>query len=750
MAGRRRKRTSGCCCLDWRFSYNEDSANMKFGFSVKLLLVALLATVGVSSSLGEEFPSSAGGSKPFASEDGKTLVVTAVVPRADVIDRLDLMFADECLDASVAEFGADLRRKAVHVSPKGDDAADGTAAHPVRTLAAAQARARTLGAGTTVWIGAGTYRLRETLALSAADAGITWRAAKGGKAVISGAFSVRGLRRPSEGEIPARIPAEARAHVWCADLKAAGYAGLEPFQPYGFRVKNPQFRVTEVYRDGRPLACARHPNGGYLRVQKLVDRNRCVLATDDPILRRLAGEPSLQALGYWWNTWADQTYPVVALDSERGTFTMAPETEIGRVPGYFDGSCKFCFINALAALDEPGEWYLDRESGRLWVLPPDDGVAGRWEIAELGGPLVSVDGARDVSFEGLVFEGGRNHGLVVTNAPRFALRASIVRNLGGNGLLLDGSPDASVSGCRFHTFGHAAVLFGGGDRRTLTPSGVRVEDCDFSETGRAQRTYQPGIRLTGCGCAVVHCRFHDLPSSAVRVEGNDHLFASNVCERCVLESDDQGVTDSFGNPTFAGNRFIHNLFRDVGPQGGGTHWGRAAIRFDDAISGMTVYGNRFENCAQGAFGAVQMNGGRGNFIANNLFVGCSNGVSLTCWTMEHWREWLDMPRWKAEIESLRVREPPYVTRYPFMASLQTLAQSNLVVRNVFVGTTNPFIGEGTTCRHNAAGVPLPPEETGLVDNVAFDIMPTIAEIAGKVPRFEPLPAESVLGPRKSE
>lgn len=47
--------------------------------------------------------------------------------------------------------------------------------------------------------------------------------------------------------------------------------------------------------------------------------------------------------------------------------------------------------------------------------------------------------------------------------------------------------------------------------------------------------------------------------------------------------------------------------------------GQAAIRFDDAICGNLVYGNRFENCAVGKFGGVQINGGRGNVIRNNLF-----------------------------------------------------------------------------------------------------------------------------------
>ena len=41
------------------------------------------------------------------SADKKTLVITAIVLRADVIDRLDLVFADEWLDASAEELGAD-------------------------------------------------------------------------------------------------------------------------------------------------------------------------------------------------------------------------------------------------------------------------------------------------------------------------------------------------------------------------------------------------------------------------------------------------------------------------------------------------------------------------------------------------------------------------------------------------------------------------------------------------------------------
>ena len=106
----------------------------------------------------------------------------------------------------------------------------------------------------------------------------------------------------------------------------------------------------------------------------------------------------------------------------------------------------------------------------------------------------------------------------------------------------------------------------------------------------------------GCGHRIVRNDFHDLPSSAVRIGGNEHLFASNLVERVVQESDDQGAVDMWGNPTYRGNKFIHNIFRDVGCGGAFVRCGQGGIRFDDSISGNLVYGNRFDNCSRAHFG----------------------------------------------------------------------------------------------------------------------------------------------------
>jgi hypothetical protein len=80
------------------------------------------------------------------------------------------------------------RAGVLHVSPLGDDANEGTQAKPLTTLQAAGDRARLQNpvAPGTVIVHAGTYVQGATLELSAADPGMTWRAAGDGEVRISG------------------------------------------------------------------------------------------------------------------------------------------------------------------------------------------------------------------------------------------------------------------------------------------------------------------------------------------------------------------------------------------------------------------------------------------------------------------------------------------------------------------------------------------------------------------------------------
>jgi hypothetical protein len=164
--------------------------------------------------------------------------------------------------------------------------------------------------------------------------------------------------------------------------------------------------------------------------------------------------------------------------------------------------------------------------------------------------------------------------------------------------------------------------------------------------------------LEGVGNRVAHCLFENCPSSAMRVEGNDHIIEWNEFRKVVLESDDQGAIDMWNNPTYRGVVFRHNLFADIG-DGSNQHAGQGGIRLDDVISGMTVYGNVFHRAGRG-FGGVQMNCGRDNVIDNNLFLDCPVAVSG------------GYANWNGSWQSAQSPQPPpefimsdlYRSRYP--------------------------------------------------------------------------------------
>jgi hypothetical protein len=166
---------------------------------------------------------------------------------------------------------------------------------------------------------------------------------------------------------------------------------------------------------------------------------------------------------------------------------------------------------------------------------------------------------------------------------------------------------------------------------------------------------------------------HDIPSSAMRINGNDHLIEYNEMYRVVYESSDQGAIDMWGDPTYRGNIIRYNYFHDVGPldeHGTGGKHGRAGVRLDDAISGTFVHSNIFKKASYGNFGAIQINGGKDNVIWNNIIYQCNKAITVVPWSLEGWHKFLTRPL----IEILQAGEEVealYKKAYPDMVRLRS-------------------------------------------------------------------------------
>lgn len=625
------------------------------------------------------------------------------------------------------------------VSPTGDDRAPGTFDRPFATLAHARdvVRKHDCGdecRGVTVWLRGGTYALDKTFVLTAADSGrpgapITYRAWKKETPVLSGAWTI-----PPDAwkhVEDARIPMSIRDKVWVADVRSRGFDAMRPDSLCGFGCPPSAYSICGLYCNGKLLPLARHPNDGFLKTSSVVDETNQVFTADGLDCSRWTPDvaPDLQAFGYWRELWADMTVPAV-VDGNKGAVRLTVKNEWARPKA----NMPFYLQNALAALDAPGEWFLDRDAGLLYVYPiegnrPSDDV---YELSRLDAPMVVLENVSNVRFGGLVLRGGRRHGLSAVASSRVSFSGCVVRDFGGTGLIFSDCHDCRIEGNVLHTFGHKAIEASGGDRRSLSSSGIIVEANDISDTGHAQHTYMHGITIRGCGVAAVRNRFHELPSSAFSVGGNEHVIASNVVERVVLESDDQGGSDMWGDPTSRGNKFLYNVWRDIGRGGEFVRCGQAAIRFDDAISGNLVYGNRFDNCSHGIFGAVQIHAGRDNRICNNLFMHCKQAVSFYEWPMDRWRQWFARPDVKRMIAAGHVESPAFKRRYPEFATTVNTPMNDVVETNVLIGTCR----ETSLCSKMAASATVR-------GNVRFDVLP---EDLTTVPGFRPLPKAADLGP----
>jgi hypothetical protein len=346
---------------------------------------------------------------------------------------------------------------------------------------------------------------------------------------------------------------------------------------------------------------------------------------------------------------------------------------------------KYYAFNLLEELDRPGEWYLDRGTGQLYLWPTGDPKRQNIELGVLKSPFMTLNGASNIRMEGIVFDLGRYDGIQISRGENVQMVGCVVRRVAGSGVTINGGTRHTLLGCDIHHTGRGATTLRGGNRATLERADFLIENCHLHHFGRIDRTYTPAIQAEGVGMRFAHNLMNDCPSSAVRLDGNDMLVEYNSVHSVVRESDDQGGMETFGNPSFRGLIFRYNRFENVG-NGATMVNGQSAIRFDDVISGMLVYGNLFIRSANGHFGAIQINGGRDNVMDNNLFIDCKLGISGG-YRKDH-KHWMDVEQGtKRDV----FQTPLYLQRYPEMANMLDGNGQNFACRMASIDSGTPIV-----------------------------------------------------------
>ncbi len=568
-----------------------------------------------------------------------------------------------------------------YVSPSGSDNGDGSQQKPLRTASVAVSRAVSLLKSKTnsevdVVFLPGTYKIIESIEIDGSEVKGTIKllSQQAGKAVFDGSAHI------SKFTVVRR---KGNSKTLVADLGSIDI----PYETFA------DYNRFEVYSNGFRQQIAHYPNTGFI---KLSDANNSILHYTDNMVDNAVGGQSF-VHGFWHYKWYDQYCGIESVDAAGNSFKIS-----GSAPPYgFATGDQFYVANAAKFLDAPGEYYLNRSNRKLYWIVAAKTTSPVADIpCAKGTCFIKVAGMDNFEIDGFVFQGGVNRAIEIENGSNNTISRCKFVEFGADAINITNGTGHKVDGCYFETIGKRGISAVGGNRKTLTDCNLLITNNVFKRTSYFRYCYEQPVNFTGCGATISHNEFYDVPSSAIRINGNNVTTEYNKIVNAVQVSDDQGGFDIYGDPSYRGIVVRNNYWQNISDSTGERMV--AAIRLDDMISGAQVYGNVFDNCGSNKFGCVQIFGGKDNKIHDNVLYRCNNAVSQTKYTQQRWEESIKSARVQKLIYSdVDISSATYRKSYPELnSSILSNADKNTISGNTVVNSIASYsatIGQmGTT------------------------------------------------------
>ena len=512
----------------------------------------------------------------------------------------------------------------------------------IRALPAAARAARPI----IVSIRGGVYRLSEPLVFAPVDSGtterpVTYQASRGETPVLSGGRRIAGWTRTEGGSWTAHVPAQRGLRPVPSAVEGSNLAA---------GVAEGEWEFRQLFVNGRRAQRARTPNPGSFF---LVDGK---ISSSDPATFRYRGSDINPA---WAQQGDVEVIPLLAWTASRLKIrSVDPTTKTVTLSGpvlqwgaEWESDPRYWVENTRDALDQPGEWYLDRRSGDIYYLPrPGEDMTAAEVIASTPGQLVRLEGdpskgefVHDIAIRGLTFaytdwtlpaDGytevqaavGIPAALEANGAHRVTIQRCRFTHLGGYAL-------AFARGCRDITLDHNEIADMGAGGIKIGETEMRPEAAD--QTGGVAVTnnhvhdigivYPAAVGIwvgQSAGNRLAHNHIHDTYYSAMSVgwtwgygptNARDNVIEYNLAHdigRGMLS--DMGAIYTLG--VQPGTVIRHNLFHDIRCQPGG--YGGWGIYLDEGSTSILVEDNVVYNTETGGF---HQHYGKENTVCNNIF-----------------------------------------------------------------------------------------------------------------------------------
>lgn len=509
-----------------------------------------------------------------------------------------------------------------------------------------------------VLIRGGRYYIDEPIKFDIEDSfPVTYSAYAGEKPIIDGGRKIEGWRIEKKGE----------TEVWVADVP---------------EVAKGKWYFRQLFVNGERRKRTRLPKKGYYWIKdvpgvgldgKFLEGSDTFQCTEGDIKKwRNLNDVDVVVIHFW----VDERMPIMTLDEKSCLVKSSRRSIFILKDDVAKRYAKYYVENVFEALEESGEWYLDRKEGRLYYVPMPGEELEKVEVnAPVAGQLLKLTGKADegkyiefIKFKGIQFQhsewcqpagGGEMYnvfdidyasapqaacnvpGVISLEGARYCtIENCSIAHIGWYGIeLVNGCMSNRIVGNEIYDAGAGGIKLNGSDvngSSLLRTCNNRVTDNHIYNCGRVFHSAVGVLSMHSYGNHFCHNHIHDLYYSGISCgwiwDYGKNISANNLIEKNHIHNLGHGLLSDMGGiytlGVQPGTVIRGNLIHDIEK----CNYGGWGIYADGASSHILIENNICYNTSSQGF---LQNYGRENIVRNNIFAFCKEGQVALCRGEKH-------------------------------------------------------------------------------------------------------------------